>query len=300
MGKDIKVGFVGLDSSHSIEFIRRMQAPDCPAEFQVKGMRATACMRFETPFQNKEGLDARQKTLEGWGVRVTTSLEEAVTGCDVLLITINDPSRHLEFFRQCAGLGKPVFLDKPLADTLAAGREIAALVAAHKMPFLSCSSLRFAASLLDACRDVPAPEQASTFGPLGKAPAGSSIVWYGVHAFEMLERAMGRGAAAVTVVRDRRGVVCVVEYPDGRRGLVELTEGNSSYGGTLRGGGKAAAFIVNSSAIYTAQLVALEEFYRTGNAPLTVEDALEVMALLDAAQQSLTSGKTAPVQPNQP
>ena len=143
---------------------------------------------------------------------------------------------------------------------------------------------------------VPAPAQANTFGPLGEAPVGSSIVWYGVHAFEMLERAMGRGAATMTVVRGRAGVVCVAEYTDGRRGVVELSNGNYTYGGTLRSGdGKAAAFIVDMSRAYTLQLIEIEKFFRTGSAPLAFEDTVEVMALLDAAQQAFNTGTPVPV-----
>lgn len=296
MSVNIKVGFVGLDSSHSVEFIRRLQAPDCPADQKVSGMRATACLRFETPFQNSEGLDSRQKTLESWGVRVTTSLEEVVSDCDALLITINDPSRHLEYFQKCAGLGKPVFLDKPLADNLTAAREIAVLVKANKVPFMSCSSLRHASALRESCLAVPAPEQASTFGPLGKAPAGSSIVWYGVHAFEMLQRSMGSGAQKVTTVGTSKGVVCVLNYRDGRQGVVELVEGTWNYGGSIRGGGKAASYIVDSSSIYSLQLRDVAEFYRTGKSDGTLSDALEVMAMLDAAHQSFASGTPARVQ----
>ncbi len=296
MPNEIKVAVVGLDTSHSVEFTRRMQAKDCPASEKVSGMRATRCLRFETPFQNRDGLDMRQKMMEGWGVEVTENFEESVGDCDAIMIAINDASYHLEYFRKCSGLGKPIFLDKPLADNMANGREIAALVAAKGLKVMSCSSLRFVTALQEACVAVPVPTQASTFGPLGKAPAGSSIIWYGVHAFEMLERAMGRGAASMTVLKAGNGVVCVAEYADGRRGVVELAEGNYNYGGAFRGDGKAAAFVVDMSQAYTLQLVEIEKFFKTGIAPLSFQDTLEVMAMLEAAQQSFSTGKTVPVQ----
>jgi predicted dehydrogenase len=259
-------------------------------------MRATACLRFETPFQNKAGLDDRQKVLEGWGVKVTERFEEAVADCDAIVVAINDPAYHLEYFRKCSDLGKPIFLDKPLADTIGHGREIAAIIASKGLSVMSCSSLRYVSALVEACNAIPTPAQMSSFGPLGKAPSGSSIVWYGVHAFEMLERAMGRGAASVTVVNDRTGVVCVVDYGDGRRGVVELSEGNYSYGGTIRGGGKAVAFVADMSVAYAPQLREIEAFFRTGKASLTFDDTVEVMAMLDAAQQAASTGKTVLIQ----
>lgn len=74
MAHEIKIAIVGLDTSHSIEFTKRLQAPDCPAEMRVPNMKVVSCLRFETPFQNKEGLDARQAQLESWGVKVTERL----------------------------------------------------------------------------------------------------------------------------------------------------------------------------------------------------------------------------------
>lgn len=292
---DIKVAVIGLDTSHSVEFVKRMQDPDCPSDQRVPGLRATACLRFETPFQNQAGLAARQKQLEAWGVPVTTDFDAAVADCDAVMIEINDPARHLEYVRACAGLGKPIFLDKPLADTIANGRAIAELAASANLRLVSSSSLRFVTALEAACAQFPAPNQASVFGPLGRAPAGSSIVWYGVHAFEMIERAMGCGAASLTAMQDRSGVVFVVGYGDGRRGVVELTTDSYVYGGTLRGDGKAAAFVVDMSMAYSLQLTRVEAFFRTGRAPVAIEDAVEVMAMLDAAQQALDTGTTVPV-----
>ena len=129
------------------------------------------------------------------------------------------------------------------------------------------------------------------YGALGKAPAGSSIVWYGVHAFEMLERAIGRGAVSVNARRDKLGVVAVVEYADAKRGVVELNEGSWLYGGCLRTKDKAAPYIVNMAGAYTDELILVEKFFRGGEPPVSMDDALEVTAMLDAAERSTQSGK---------
>ena len=63
MAKELKVGIIGLDTSHTIEFTKRFQAPDCPKEDKVGGVKVVAAMRFDSPFQKKEGLDERQKQL---------------------------------------------------------------------------------------------------------------------------------------------------------------------------------------------------------------------------------------------
>jgi len=289
MPDEIKVALIGLDTSHTVQFAQRMQSPDVAPEQKVEGIEALACLRFETPFQNKEGLDARQAQLEGWGVKVTEDWDEAVAGCDALMLEVNDPAYHVEYFTKAMELGKPIFLDKPLADNIANGKLIYDL--AKKVRVFSASSLRFVPQLIEACDAVPVPAFTTTYGPLGKAPAGSSIVWYGVHAFEMLERAIGPGAVSVNVIRDKAGVVCDVEYPDNRRGLVELSEGSYHYGGNLRSKDKVAPFVVNMGRAYADLLVQIVEFFRGGKPPVSMEDTLEIMGMLDAAERSLASGR---------
>ena len=137
------VAMIGLDSSHTIEYTRRMQDPGYPAANRVSRIRTATCLRFPSPFQSEPDQDKRQAILEGWGVRVTRDFDEAVAGCDAIFMPINDPAAHLPWFERCAALGKPVFLDKPMADSIASGRRIAALAAEHGVPFFSTSSLRY-------------------------------------------------------------------------------------------------------------------------------------------------------------
>jgi predicted dehydrogenase len=288
---EIRVALIGLDTSHSVELPRRMQAPDCPPEHRVEGMRAVTCLRFETPFQDAGGLDQRQRQLEAWGVRVTTSFEQAVADCDAIMIEVNDPAPHAHWFDRCASLGKPVFLDKPLADTVAGGRGILEAAARAGTRWFSSSSLRFVPELEQACGCVASPRRAGMYGPLGRAPAGSSIVWYGVHAFEMLERAMGRGARSVRALGDDADAVFLVDYGERRRGVVELTEGAYVYGGSLRAERAGAAFTVDTAGMYTALLRRIKPFFRGGPAPAAPADALQVMALLEAAERALASGR---------
>ncbi len=297
MNEDIRIAFIGLDTSHTIEFARRMVAPDCPADQKVRGLKPVSCLRFSTPFHSDEGLNQRQKTLEGWGIRVTTNFEEAVAGCDALMIEINDPAFHLEYFTKCAGLGKMIFLDKPFADTLANAQQIHALIRARQLKVFSSSSLRFVPEFTAACEQMPKPTFGHVYGLFGQPPAGSSIVWYCVHTFEMLQRAMGRGAQSVFVRPDAAGFTAVVQYPENRRGVAELLLGTSIYGGCLHDKERAFPFVASTARCYTHLLEHIAKFFQTGQAPIALEETLEVMALLDAAQRSLHSGQAEAVAP---
>jgi predicted dehydrogenase len=286
MGEEIRVALLGLDTSHTVTFSRMMHDPACPVEQKVEGMKVSACLRFLTPFTTAEILDERQRQLEAWGIRVTESLEEAVEGCDAIILTINDGAYHLDYFLRCSDLGKPIFLDKPMADDLKNARRISEAAQEKGVRFFTSSSLRFAPELLEACRRIPEPTAAHMYGPVNTAKAGSSIVWYGVHAFEMLETAMGRGARSVRTFPDVHGFVNLVEYADGRRGIVELISGGSNYGGCLQTHEQARHFAVDPSLVSTLVLRQAAAFFQGAEPPVSTEDSLEVMAMLDAAERS--------------
>ena len=146
----MKVALIGLDTSHAVEFPRWMQDPAVPAALRVRDLCATRCLRFETPFQNRKGLDERQAYLERIGVMVTEEFDAAVADCDALMIEINDPARHLEYFEKCAGLGLPIFLDKPFADTPENARRIMRIAEKNNVRFFTSSALRFDADLEEA------------------------------------------------------------------------------------------------------------------------------------------------------
>ncbi|MDD5482970.1 MAG: Gfo/Idh/MocA family oxidoreductase [Kiritimatiellae bacterium] len=296
----IKIAIIGLDTSHSIEFPRRMQAPDSPKNQRVSGMRAVSCLRFETPYQNKEGLDKRQRQLEQWGVKVTENIDEALAGCDAVMLEINDGSFHLEYFRKVAALGKPVFLDKPLAMTLADGRAILELAKKHNTRVWCGSSIPFCPPLEKVIKNSGNVQRAHVFGALGRAPAGDSLIWYGVHSFETLQRIMGPGAAQVRAFESPAAIVTAVEFKDGREGVVELTPGTWIYGGFVWGTAneqkKALPFVLNPSFSYRNILRLIKAFFLGAEPPVRMETTFEGLAMMCAARKAVETGRAAGVE----
>jgi len=291
----IKVAVIGLDTSHSIEFPRRMQAPDCPKNQSVPGMKTISCLRFETPYQNREGLDKRQKQLEEWGVNVTEDFEEAIQGSNAIMLEINDGSFHLEYFKKVCALGKPVFLDKPLAMTVADGREIMELMRRHNTKAWSGSSIPFCRPLTKILNEAGQVERAHAFGPMGESPAGDSLVWYGVHTFEHLQRIMGRGAVEVRAFETDRSVVALVKFKDGREGTVELTRKVYAYGGTIWGS-KTIPFLLDATFSYRDILRLIKAFFLGGQPPVDMETTFEGLAMMCAARKAIETGKPAEVE----
>lgn len=221
------------------------------------------------------------------------SFEETVKDIDAVMIELNDPTLHLEYFKKCAELNLPIYLDKPLADTYKNGKEIYDIAIKKNLKVCSMSSLRFAPALFEALKKIQKPDYGYFFGPLGIAASGSSVVWYGVHTFEMMVKAMGRGALSCKTVKHTNGVVITVEYPDKKSAVADMQEGCFSYGGVLRvKKGEPVHYVVDADRLNTDLVRELHNFLKGGLSPVPLEDTLHVMALLDASERSLQSGNT--------
>jgi len=153
----MKIALIGLDTSHTVEFTRRMQAPDCEEVQRVNGLKAVSCLSFVTPFISRKVLEERTGQLRAWGVKVTESFAEAIDGCDAVMLEINDPAYHLEYLKKCVNLKKTLFLDKPLADTMQNGKKICGLIKKYNLKVFSASSLRFRPQLIEACQKMNNP-----------------------------------------------------------------------------------------------------------------------------------------------
>lgn len=293
----IKVAVIGLDTSHSIAFPQLIQDPATPEKNQIHGLIVTRCLRFETPFQSKTGLDNRQKYLESIGVMVTEDFDTAVADCDAIMLEINDPSLHVQYFEKCAKLGKPIFLDKPIADTFDNAVKIMDISRKNDVRFFTSSALRFDVDFVNTLAKKANPVSAAIWGPVGKAASGSSIIWYGVHSFEMLQAIMGRGAIAVHVSEDCNGYVCHVIYADGRRGVVELSRNYGKFGGIIKDCKNEELHFRISERIpfYQMLIVEIVKFFKGESQVVALEDSFEVMAMLAAADKSASTGNTAPV-----
>lgn len=280
-----KLACIGLDTSHSIAFTELIQGENKI----VDGLHVETCMRFPSAFQSEPDQDGRQQKMEAMGVRVTKSFEEAVSGVDGILVEINDPALHLEYFTKAAELGKPVFLDKPVADTLENALKIHQIAKEKNIPMWSSSSLRFTPEIIACSEKIQNPVLCNVFGALGTARKGSSIVWYGVHAFEMLVTLMGRGAKSLVAREDETGVVATVNYGEGRRGVVECNKGFSRYGGRAQNKEAVEQFIAVGSP-YNSLIKALRDFFLDKTIPVPFEESLDVQAMLNAAEKSAAAG----------
>jgi hypothetical protein len=186
---------------------------------------------------------------------------------------------------------KPVFIDKPLAGSLADAVRIVRLAREHEVPFFSASSLRFSPGVAG-MRTLPqlgAILGCDTHGPSPLEAHHPDLFWYGIHGVEMLYTILGPGCETVTRAHTPGTDLVTGVWKDGRVGTFRgIREGKADYGGTVFGAKSIAP--VGGYAGYEPLVAEICKFFRTGQPPVSAAETLEMFAFMEAADESKRRG----------
>src|SRR5215510_13146700 len=115
----LKVGIIGLDTSHVVAFTKALNdakaAPDL-ANCRVVAAYPKGSPDIESSTSRVPGYIEELKKLD---VQIVDSIDELLKRVDCVLLETNDGRPHLEQALPCFKAGKPTFIDKPIAASLA-------------------------------------------------------------------------------------------------------------------------------------------------------------------------------------
>ncbi|MCX6589943.1 MAG: Gfo/Idh/MocA family oxidoreductase [Acidobacteria bacterium] len=287
---DLRLGIVGTDTSHVIAFTKILNDPANPEH--IPGAKVVALYKGGSPDieSSASRVEGYAKELaEKWKVEVLPEISAMCGKVDAVFLESVDGRKHLPQFRELVKCGKPVFIDKPLASTLADAREIDRLAKQAKVPWFSSSSLRYATYVTELA--ATKPQGAITWGP---GPLEEhhqlDLSWYAVHPIEALYTILGPGCEEVTrrVGANADEITC--RWKDGRMGTVRALRPYGDYGAvvflekTIKQSPPAPKFS------YLSLLKEVIPFFQTGKPPVPNEVTLEMFAFMDAAQRSKAAG----------
>lgn len=293
LGEELRLGLIGLDTSHVIAFTKTFNDPSQPDH--VPGGKVVAAFKGGSPdLQSSAGrIDKFTAELqEKYKVQLVDRIPALCGLVDAILLESVDGRVHLEQARQAFQCKKPVFIDKPLAASFADAIAIARLARESGVPWFSSSSLRFAPPFQQAARETTQGKilGAETYGPAALEPTNPGLFWYGIHAVESLFTLMGPGCISVSMTSNADFDLAVGTWKDGRIGSVKgLRKGKEDYGALVyRESGIYHVPVPDFS--YVLLIGQIMEFFKTGKPPVANEETLEIMAFMDAAEKSRQQG----------
>jgi predicted dehydrogenase len=289
---DLKLGMVGLDTSHATAFTQLLNDEGNPQH--VAGAKVVAAVKtFSADIESsRTRVDGYTKEVqEKWGVKLVPTIEELCAQVDAVLIESVDGRPHLEQARPVFKAKKPVFIDKPLAGSLKDAIEIHRLARESGTPCFSASAYRFYSSMVELRKaDVGRVRGAISYGPGPKEEHHPDLFWYAIHPTEGLFTVLGRGCQSVTrTVADDVDIV-TGQWTDGRSGtLIALRTKSTPHQVTVFGetGAVEQKIAGDSYAPLVAEIV---KFFQTGVAPATLDETIEMFAFMEAADESKRRG----------
>lgn len=296
--KQLKLGIIGLDTSHVEHFTKILNDPT--HEYHVEGGKVIAAYPggspdFELSHTRVEGFTKLLQ--DDFGVAIVDSPEAVAEACDAIMLESVDGRIHLEQFRSIVSYGKPIFIDKPLTVRTEEAEEIVSLAKEKGVSVMSSSALRFAEGMKSALANEELGDiiGADCYGPMAMQPTQPGYFWYGIHSVEMLYTLFGPGCADLTVTTNDEHDVIVANWKDGRIGTVRGNrKGNNAFGALAHrtNGSSFVDVYANPKPYYASLLESVIRFFHTGIAEVSIEESLEIVRFIEAANESRSTGKT--------
>jgi hypothetical protein len=288
---DLKVGMIGLDTSHVVEFTRILNDSN-DKEF-IPGAHVVVAYKggsrdIPSSWNRVEGYT---KTLqEKYKVKIVDSIDELIKEADVVMIESLDGRPHLEEALPVIKAHKPLFVDKPLGGSLRDALEIFRQARENGVPIYSGSSLRFYPNLQKMkATDMGQLKGAFSCGPCGMEPHHPDLFWYGIHPTEALYTIMGPGCETVVCTATADMHVVTGVWKGGKVGtLYGIHTGPAPYRMVVFGSKQVLnEQLEGDFAPFVREVV---KFFQTGVAPVPPEETLEIYAFMEAADESKRQG----------
>lgn len=288
--KGKRVGIIGLDTSHSIAFSKALNAPDSENTFLGYKVVAAYPQGSLDIKSSVERIDDYTRQIKEMGIEITTSIEDLLTKVDVVLLETNDGRRHLEQALPVLKAGKRVFIDKPMAASLSDAMVIFNAANQYNIPLFSASSLRYIQGADEIKNGVVGKVLgAETYSPAHLEKTHPDLFWYGIHGVESLFTIMGPGCKTVTRAHTNGADVVTGTWEDGRIGTFRgLRDGKAGYGGCVFG--EKAIKTLGSYNGYNPLLKDIVKYFETGEIPVQPEETLDILAFMEAADESKKNG----------
>lgn len=224
-------------------------------------------------------------TTDGWcekfGVQRCASIQEVCEKADYLIVLSPDnPERHLDYAKQVFPCGKPCYMDKTFAPDAETARAIFALAKQYGVKLFSSSALRFADELLD----WQEPLRSVTVSGSGRQDI------YMIHFVEIAVRLMGADVESVMALSGSKNTVLAMKYRDGRIANVCMYDTKHAPGFAISpesADPEKRLNYVNISGDYFKRLIAsILAMFDGAEVPVKPEETVTVIGVMQAARKA--------------
>jgi biopolymer transport protein ExbD len=286
-----RLGIIGTTTSHVPAFVKEIHAPNAGVPFDKFQVVAAYPGGMPDNPASWGRVEQFAGDLEKQGIKCYSTIEAMLPEVDGILLTSVDGRPHLEQAKPVIAAGKPLFIDKPMAESLADTLEIFRLAKEKNVPVFSASSLRYGKGFQKMRHEQPLGKilGATAWSPCSLNDKHPDLFWYGVHGVEILFTLMGSGCQTVSRTQTPGAELVVGVWNEGRIGTFRgIRTGKAGYGAVVFGekdNGDAGGYDG-----YKPLVEEICKFFETGKPPFDPQETIEIFAFMEAADESKRLG----------
>lgn len=287
---DLRIGMIGLDTSHAEQFTMRLN--DAANPNHIPGGRVVAAFPSSSPDleDSKSRVEGYTTTVrDKYGVKIVGSIQELCSAVDAVMILSFDGRKHKEQAEEVIAMKKPFFLDKPVAASLKDAVQIYRLADTVGVPMFSASAVRWYPGVVEIATAEKTPARSVlSYGPSPLLTGHPDLFFYGIHPTEALFTVMGTGCESVSRAGSADASIVTGIWDGARTGTLHAMHmwkmGSASY--KLIRFTEIQAIEQKSQGDYTPMLREIVKFFQTKQPPVTAAQTLEIYAFMEAAEES--------------
>ena len=289
---DIRVGLVDFDTSHVVEFTKRLNHVGIGSADWIDGAKVVAGCPGDSKIM-PERISGYTEQLQSYGIQIVNRPGDLIGRIDAVMIESQQGAQHVFKAKTFLEARLPTFVDKPFAASVREADAMIGTAAKHNAPLMSCSALRYDPTIQDALarqKDLGKIVSAEVWGNAPLHPGNPGLLHYGIHGVEMVYALLGKGCEFVQNLSTEQGEVAMGLWPGGRIGVVRgVREGQGGFGFTAHYEKGHRSAIVEGAAFYTEMLKKIVQMFQTRVSPIDVAETREVIAFIEAAGKSAAS-----------
>ncbi|WEK35639.1 MAG: Gfo/Idh/MocA family oxidoreductase [Candidatus Pseudobacter hemicellulosilyticus] len=282
-----RIGVIGLDTEHGPAFARLLNPANAAPE--LGGYKVVAACKhgsYDIP-SSLNMIPGNTKAIEEQGVKIVDSIAELLPLVDLVMLETNDGRLHLQQALEVFKAGKTVFIDKPIAASLADTLTIYRAAEKYKVPVFSSSTLRYIETVQQAATGaIGEIAGVDVFAPASIERTHPDLFWYGIHGVEMLFTILGARCTSVQRVYTDSSDLITGIWDGNRIGSMRgVRTGNWDFGGRAYGKTGKALTLGNFTG-YAPLVPNIIRFFETGVSPVPKEETIGIVAFMEAAEES--------------
>jgi len=281
----MRIGIIGSENSHTAAIARIINV-----EKRIRNCSVDYVWGETQEFAKRAAKDGQIP----YTVKMPRQMLDKV---DAVIVDHRHPKYHLKAVWPFVEQGIPAFVDKPFCYRSSEGEEFLRMAKKKGTPVTSFSVLPHQASFRRFQKKLGSLGtilSATSCGPADVRSRWGGVFFYGIHQVDMVLNAFGYDVAAVLVTSNGRNATGQLIYPKGlvvtmaliKKGCPEFFLSAVGTKGTVH------MPITGDKNVYLNGVKAFTTMFKTGKEPLTHEQILRPVQVLEALERSLESGET--------